>query len=160
MSEEEIKILDAVIKRCEECIEHNNIQEDNEVYFALGNGEFGYLTYNMLLKFRELHNKNKSLKGEIKVHAEKSNNRYKEIKNLEKQLKIKHEGFMASTEEICEYATNWDELKEWIEEQLKVMQKEMNKSSKGLWKYHIDKGMKTAYMNALSKMEEIEKGNK
>lgn len=42
-------------------------------------------TYNLLIdRISKLQNDNKSLKGEMKVHAEKSNNRYKAIKDHEK----------------------------------------------------------------------------
>ena len=38
---------------------------------------------------------------------------------LKEQLKTKHEGFMASVEQNCEYATILIELRSWLEEDLK-----------------------------------------
>lgn len=36
-----------------------------------------------------------------------------ENKELKKQLQIKHDGFMASTDELCEYAVENDKLKKF-----------------------------------------------
>lgn len=39
----------------------------------------------------------------------------KENQELKKQLQIKHDGFMASTDELCEYAVENDKLKKQLE---------------------------------------------
>lgn len=40
----------------------------------------------------------------------------KENQELKKQLQIKHDGFMASADELCEYAVENDKLKKQLEE--------------------------------------------
>lgn len=40
----------------------------------------------------------------------------KENQELKKQLQIKHDGFMASTDELCEYAVENDKLKKQLED--------------------------------------------
>lgn len=42
-----------------------------------------------------------------------------ENKELKKQLEIKNDGFMASINETCEYATILEEFEKWLEEEKK-----------------------------------------
>lgn len=44
------------------------------------------------------------------------NNLLKENQELKKQLQTKHDGFMASTDELCEYAVENDKLKKQLED--------------------------------------------
>lgn len=54
----------------------------------------------------------------------------KENQELNKQLQIKHDGFMASTDELCEYAVENQELKKQLEDRTKMYQNAYNYSQK------------------------------
>lgn len=56
--------------------------------------------------------------SEVKLDAikELSKREYQEYQKLKKQLKIKHDGFMASIEEKCELAKENEKLKKQLEE--------------------------------------------
>lgn len=53
--------------------------------------------------------------NKIKFHVLKSDKELKENQKLKEQLKIKHDGFMASVDESCEYAEENQKYKEVIE---------------------------------------------
>lgn len=52
--------------------------------------------------------------NKIKFHVLKSDKELKENQKLKEQLKIKHDGFMASVDESCEYAEENQKYKEVI----------------------------------------------
>jgi hypothetical protein len=66
MSEEEIKILDYIIKKIEECMNNNNV--DTNFYLPIGSyGDFGFVSYNMLLNIRNLQQENSQLKQKLEI---------------------------------------------------------------------------------------------
>ena len=68
-----------------------------------------------------------------------------ENKNLKEQLKIKHNGFMASVEECCEYSTILDKLERWLEKRIK----------EETWDEWHD-----GLCECLDKLQELKEGNK
>lgn len=80
-----------------------------------------------------------------------------ENKQLKEKLKIKHDGFMASTEELCEYATNWENLKQWLEEEQERLAREVSNTYEddlGNVRY-VNEDIFNEISNILSKMQEI-----
>ena len=69
-------------------------------------------------------------------------------KQLKEQLKIKDDGFTASTKELCEYATILEELKKWLEED----------KEKAMCTFET--GRCFNYYDILDKIKELEEGVK
>ena len=71
-----------------------------------------------------------------------------ENKDLKKQVEIKNSGFMASIEEVCEYATVLIEFEKWLEEQMNFYKNNSQEYSYGRYKEVMDK------------LQELKEGNK
>lgn len=73
------------------------------------------------------------------------------IKELEKQLQIKEDGFKATTEELCEYAEENEELKKQIEEKetqfIEYLESEKDRLAQGCSHAYEDNLGKILYVN-------------
>ena len=82
MNREEIKMLDHIICEVEKCIKNNNVSKDTMFCIPLGSyGNFGYITYDMLLNFKKIQQENKQLKDNW--------NKLKEIAKSKSDFKLK-----------------------------------------------------------------------
>lgn len=68
-----------------------------------------------------------------------------ENNQLKEQLKTKHEGFMASIDQNCEYATILIELRSWLEAMARIYEDE-----------YKDVDVAEHYKSVLSKLNELE----
>lgn len=117
MSEEEIKILDYIIKKIEECMNNNNV--DTNFYLPIGSyGDFGFVSYNMLLNIRNLQQENSQLKEDIKGFKQERQILYNTIHDLQKankQLNRKIEKTIEYIENVLQSFLYRIEYKELIE---------------------------------------------
>ena len=121
--------------------ENKNLKQINEEHRKL-NGQLRKWDHNkdtrnsrQRIANAELVKRNKELKEDIKGYEQErqvllddlneiteANKKLKEKnKKLQKQLDIKNNGFMASIEEICEYATILIEFENWLEAEILKM---------------------------------------
>ena len=91
-----------------------------------GRTQFVKLLQQNQIKIEQLEKENtqlkETLKGTTHCYDEEEHQRLiKENEELKKQIEIKNSGFMASIEEVCEYAIVLIKFEKWLEEELKIV---------------------------------------
>lgn len=77
-----------------------------------------------------------------------------ENKELKKQVEIKNSGFMASIEEVCEYATVLIEFEKWLEEEINNKKIHYDEPLSGIPMTIID-----TLKVCLDKLQKLKEGN-
>ena len=82
-----------------------------------------------------------------------------ENEELKKQIEIKNSGYMASIEEVCEYATALIEFEKWLEERYKQQTETLNKMEEDNIERPYVKSRRYLVEECLDKLQEL-KGSK
>lgn len=96
----------------------------------------------------------------IKYHVQKLQ---RENEELKKQVEIKNSGFMASIEEVCQYAIVLTEFEKWLEEEIKRCNNLINpKNSLNPYgeELAILENSRNCYIYCKDRLQELKEGKK